>query len=136
VVGVKTHPVYWPGGDAAVTLLVLEDDLLFLSRIREAAGSMPVRAVRSAAALVEACRSAASPLVVANLDSPRLQAPQAIRALRQDPAGAGVEVVAFFSHVHAERAREAIAAGADRVLSRSAFVRELGALLKSGAPAE
>jgi len=115
-----------------MTLVVLEDDLLFLSRIREAAGARPIKVVRGAAALLEACRSSASPLVLADLDSPRLDATGAIRALRQDPAGAGVTVVGFFSHVHAERAGEATAAGADRVLARGAFVRELPSLL--GAP--
>jgi hypothetical protein len=44
--------------------------------------------------------------------------------------------VGFFSHVHAERAQEAIAAGADRVLARGAFVRGLPALLAAGAPDE
>ncbi len=120
---------YTATGDSAMTLVVLEDDLLFLSRIREAAGTRPVQVVRSASALIEACRAAETPLVVADLDSARLRAAEAIRALRQDPAGAQLTVLGFFSHVHAERAQEALAAGASRVLARGAFVRELPELL-------
>jgi DNA-binding NarL/FixJ family response regulator len=117
-----------------MTLVVLEDDLLFLSRIREAAGAQPVRVARSTAALLEACRADPAAMVVADLDSPRLRAVEAIRALRQDPAGAGIRVVGFFSHVHAERAQEAIAAGADQVLPRSAFVRDLPSLVAAPPP--
>lgn len=118
-----------------MTLVVLEDDLLFLSRIRTAAGTRPVKVVRNAGALVEACRHAPDALILADLDSSRLRAAEAIRALRQDPAGASATVVGFFSHVHADRAAEAVAAGADRVLSRSAFVRELPALIRGDSEA-
>jgi CheY-like chemotaxis protein len=81
--------------------------------------------VRNAAALVEACRGASGATVLADLDSPRIGAVEAIRTLRADPAGASIPVIGFFSHVHAARAQDALAAGATRVLARSAFVKEL-----------
>ncbi len=118
-----------------MTLVVLVDDLMFLSRIREAAAGAELTVVRSASALVEACLGADAPLVVADLDSPRLKAEEAIRLLRADPVGHDVPVLGFFSHVHAERAQAALAAGATRVLARSAFVRELPELLKPAPPA-
>jgi hypothetical protein len=43
-------------------------------------------------------------------------------------------VVAFVSHVRPERAEAARAAGAGRVLSRGAFVRELPGLLAAALP--
>lgn len=119
------------------TIVALVDDLMFLSRIREAAArpGVEVKAVRNAGALLDACRAEAA-LVVADLDSPRLHAIDAIRSLRADPAGAALTVIGFFSHVHSERARDATAAGASQVLPRSAFVRELGALVAAAARPE
>ncbi len=118
-------------------IVALVDDLMFLSRIREAAGGTgaEVRAVRTGSALLEACRAAPA-LVVADLDSPRLQAAEAIRALRDDPAGASLTVIGFYSHVHDDRAQAAAAAGASRAMPRSAFVRELPGLIAGGAGPE
>lgn len=107
------------------------DDLMFLSRIREAAAAsgLEVRGVRRVPDLVAACRS--SPLVVfVDLDSQRLPAAEALAALKADPALAAVPVVGFFSHVNVERARQAQTEGCTRVLARSAFVQELGGLLE------
>ncbi|HET7293002.1 MAG TPA: hypothetical protein VFM88_11290 [Vicinamibacteria bacterium] len=120
-----------------MTIVALVDDLMFLSRIREAAAALgaDVKAVRSRETLLDACR-AAPQLVLADLDSPRLGAADAIRALRADPAGVDLMVVGFFSHVHADRAELAQAAGASRVLPRSAFVRELRALVTAALGSE
>jgi CheY-like chemotaxis protein len=113
-------------------VVALIDDLLFLSRVREAAkgSGAEVKAVRSADALLEACRARPEEaLVVADLDTPRLKAVEAVRALRSDAALASIPVVGFLSHVHADLAREAREAGATRVLARSAFVQELPELI-------
>jgi CheY-like chemotaxis protein len=112
-------------------VVALVDDLLFLSRIREVAGAASVRVVsaRNAAALLEACRAEPPTLVLADLDSPRLDGVGAIRGLRADPAGAGLRIVGFFSHVESERGREASAAGASLVLPRGAFARQLPGLI-------
>jgi CheY-like chemotaxis protein len=120
-----------------MTIVALVDDLMFLSRIREAAAGVgaEIKTVRNAPALVAACR-AAHALVLADLDSPRLGAADAIRTLRADPAGTSIQVIGFFSHVQAERAQEAVAAGASRVMARSAFVRELPALIAAATRAE
>lgn len=67
--------------------------------------------------------------MLANLDSARLGAVAAVRALRADPTLAAVVVIGYLSHVAADRAREAREAGLTRVLARSAFVQELPALL-------
>jgi len=113
---------------------VLEDDLMFLSRIREAAktAGAGVVVVRTREALLEACRVEPPGLVLADLDSPRLGAIDAIRALKAEPDLAAIPVVGFFSHVNVESARAATAAGCERVLARGAFVQELPRLL--GAP--
>ena len=113
-------------------VLALVDDLLFLSRIREAARGTgaEVRAVRSAADLLAGAREGGR-LVLVDADSSRLPWTDAVAALRADPALDSLPVVAFLSHVHAERAEAARAAGCTRVLARGAFVQELPRLIAS-----
>jgi CheY-like chemotaxis protein len=106
------------------------DDLMFLSRLATAAqADVEVLAVRTTAELLAACRLEAPRLVVLDLDSPSLGALEGLRALRGEPAAAGLSVVGFFSHVRPERGREGLAAGCSQVLPRSRFVAELPALL-------
>jgi CheY-like chemotaxis protein len=111
-------------------VLALVDDLLFLSRIREAARGTgaEVRTVRGPADLLAAARDGAR-LVLVDADGSRLPWPEAVAALRSDPSLAALPVVAFLSHVHAERAEAARGAGCTRVLARGAFVRELPGLI-------
>jgi len=104
---------------------------MFLSRLRQAgpAGGPEALVVRTPVELVEACRSEPTLLVVLDLDSPRVPALEALRALRAEASTRDVTAVGFFSHVRPERGREALAAGCSRVLPRSLFVKELPALL-------
>lgn len=116
----------------AAPVVALVDDLMFLSRIREAAKGrgVAVQAVRTAADAAAACREGAR-LVIVDLDTPRLPVLEAVAALAADPALAAVRIVGFYSHVETERAREAREAGCRTVLPRSAFVRQLDGLLHS-----
>lgn len=111
-------------------LVALVDDLMFLSRIREAAraAGVDVQNARSAEALVSAAREGAS-LVLVDADAERLPWREAVAALRAVPELAALPVVAFLSHVRIDHAEAARAAGASRVLARSAFVKELPLLV-------
>ncbi len=110
------------------------EDLLFASRIREAAraSGVEVRSVRSPDAVNAAVREGAR-LVLVDADSDRRPWLEAIGAASTQ-GGTAPSVVAFLSHVHADRARAAQARGA-RVLARSAFVQELPRLLAAAAAA-
>ena len=110
------------------------DDLMFLSRIRVAAHALGLHvvAVRAVPDLLEACR-AETGLVLVDLDS-RLPVIEGITAVRADGALRGLPIVGFFSHVHAERGREATTAGCTQSLPRSAFVRQLDGLLRGLRP--
>lgn len=105
-------------------------DLLFTSRIRAAAADAGVQAdfARSWEALQDKVAGAA--LVILDLDTRWLDAAAHVAALKQDPRTAAVPVVAFVSHVRTDAIEAARAGGADRVLARSAFVRELPTLLR------
>lgn len=111
-------------------VLALMEDLMFLSRVREAAQAqgVEVRSVRRLADLLAACRPAPR-IVFIDLDAPRLPVAEALAALRSDPDLAPIPVVGFVSHVHAEKAGAAREAGCARVLARSAFVKELPVLV-------
>jgi CheY-like chemotaxis protein len=112
--------------------VALAADMLFASRIRGAANAagVPVRVVSSAAAALDAVRAGARRLLL-DLDSRAADPIGLIEQLRADSATAGVEVIAFVSHVREDRIAAARAAGATRVLARSAFVRELPRLLSN-----
>jgi CheY-like chemotaxis protein len=110
------------------TLAVLVDDLMFLSRIREAAraSGLDVRPVRAGPELVQAVRGAT--LAVVDLDDPRLGI-QAVATLRGHADTAAIPIVGFFSHVHAARGRDARQAGCTEALPRSAFIERLPEIL-------
>jgi len=112
------------------SLIALVEDLMFLSRVREAARGtgLEVRVARKTADVLEAARAGAALLVV-DLDSRRLPWGEAVTSLRSDPALDSLPVVGFLSHVNAEAAQAARAAGCTRVLARSAFVQELPGIL-------
>ena len=112
-------------------VIAFVDDLMFLSRIRETARArgLEVQAARTVADLLAACRESPR-LVILDLDRTRPPANEALTALRAEPALASVPIVGFFSHVHAERGREARQAGCT-TMPRSVFVQELDALLAS-----
>jgi CheY-like chemotaxis protein len=119
-------------------VVALVDDLMFLSRIREAAKGrgVEVKAVRTAADAVAAARAGAG-LVLMDLDSPRLPWAAAVAALRAEASLVDLPVIGFFSHVEAQRGRDALAAGCTTALPRSAFVQQLDGLLadaSAGAP--
>lgn len=115
------------------------EDLLFLSRIREAARprGLEVLVVRRAADLRQAVTSGGL-LVLVDADSDRVPWAEAVRALREAGTPADLSIVAFLSHVDAARATAAREAGCHRVLARSAFVQELPRLVdaasRSGPP--
>jgi CheY-like chemotaxis protein len=111
-------------------LVALMDDILFLSRIREAArgSGVAVRSVRDKVELLAAAREDTR-LVVVDADSVRVPWPEALAALRAEPSLGEIPIVAFVSHVRPDLALRARESGAARVLARSAFVRELPELV-------
>lgn len=120
------------GAEGSVAVIAVVPDLLFASRIRSAASSAGVSAliIPRAADLASAVRSKGPGLVLVDLDARTGDPIAAIAELKADPETARVRIVAFGSHVDSESLQAARAAGADRVLARSAFVRQLPDLLE------
>jgi CheY-like chemotaxis protein len=109
-------------------------DLLFAARIRSAAeaAGVPLVLVRGGEDVAGRAREARARLVLLDLDARWLDAPAIINGLKGEAATADIPVVAYVSHVREDAIAAAQMAGADRVLARSAFVRLLPELLRSG----
>jgi CheY-like chemotaxis protein len=118
----------------ARTVLAAVEDLLFRSRISEAAQSAGVEAhfPRSPRKLREALEGEPPDLLVLDLNSSRFEPLEVLESLNSDERLKGVRTLGFLSHVQADLALAARGAGCDRVVARSAFVKDLPSLLADG----
>lgn len=113
-------------------IIALAADLLFASRIRavaEAAGRT-VTLVRTADATLDALEAGSIRLVLLDLETRGLDATSLIGRIRSHASAP--RIIAFGRHTSTDALAAAHAAGADRVLARSAFVNELPGLVASG----
>lgn len=112
-------------------LLLLIPDLMFSVKVADAARALgyPTREVAHADALVAAVAEGASAVVLDTQERSDWQS--AVRALKAEPATAGVRVLAFGSHVDVAASRAAVAAGCDRLVTRGKLSRELPDLLRA-----
>lgn len=106
--------------------LLLEDDLIFLSKIRGTAQVLGLRveAVRDVSRLVERARELQPRCVLLNLHHPGLDVADLVHRLGE-ACPRRPRLVAYGSHVEAALLRGAREAGCDIVLPRSAFVEQL-----------
>ena len=118
-------------------ILVVVDDLIFLSKIQQTAKLLGVDVEPVDPGRLEA-RAAQSPVraVILDLNHRSGSALAVLRALKSNRATGGIPVIAFLSHVQTDLASAARAAGSDVLLARSAFTRELPQLLAKYASAE
>jgi CheY-like chemotaxis protein len=116
-------------------VLAVVPDLFFAAKIEAVAKAAGVPLAFAPAAGAHArCAADAPRLLLLDLHAgPAVF--ELVRALKADPATRGVPVVGFHSHVDMDTRREALAAGVDRVLPRSAFVTRLPGLLAGTEPA-
>jgi DNA-binding NarL/FixJ family response regulator len=105
---------------------MLCDDLIFFSRVAATAraAGLVVRQARSPAAVLELARQEPPGGVILDLHADGLDLPALLAGLRE-VCPAMPRTVAFGSHVEADTLRAARAAGCDRVLPRSRFVKEV-----------
>jgi CheY-like chemotaxis protein len=114
-------------------ILAVVDDLMFTSRIKNAAGQLGVSLVfaRSSGSALEQMRQSAPSLVIFDLDGARTDPLGTVEAMKRDPALASIPIVGFVSHVKADLIDAARQAGVDDVMARSAFTARLGEILTS-----
>jgi len=118
------------GVPVAGLVLAWAADLMAGARIRGAAqgAGVSVRLVRSAEELLGAAATESPRLIVVDLEA-RGDPAGAIARLKADGATAAIPVLAYAPHVREEVMIAARSAGAERVLPRGAFVRDLARIL-------
>jgi CheY-like chemotaxis protein len=114
------------------TILVVIDDLFFLSKVQTALGhlGLAARIVTDAAGLQTSLHDTAPALAVVDLTLQRGDAVSLIRALRATPQGRTVPILAFGAHVAVAMRQQALQAGADQVVAKSEFSRHLPDLIR------
>lgn len=113
-------------------LLASVDDLFFVAKIQDAArrAGMAAEFVKTPAELIEKALAEPPALVIVDLNT-RSHAPvELITKLKAEPELKRTSVIAFIAHVDGELKMQAIEAGADMVLARSAFSLNLPQILK------
>ncbi len=107
------------------------EDLLFRSKISETATQLGVEALfpRSPKKLLTEARTSPPDLLVLDLNSARFEPLTLLQQLKSDEALKHVPVVGFLSHVQKDLAVAARERGCDRVMARSAFVKDLPEIL-------
>jgi CheY-like chemotaxis protein len=112
-------------------ILILVEDLLFLSKIEQTARQVGValEAVGPQAAAERAAQGVVSGVIV-DLNHRSGSALGVAQALKINPSTRQLTVVGFLSHIQTDLARSAREAGCDLVLPRSAFSQRLPRLLE------
>ncbi|MGQ0562318.1 MAG: hypothetical protein ACT443_10630 [Gemmatimonadota bacterium] len=105
-------------------VVALAADLIFASRIRAAAAHVVL--AQDVTDLLAKVGELKPRLVVLDLDRRGLAVHDVVKQLK----AAGVEVLCYVSHVREDLIGEARAAGADRVLARGSFAKQIGELLR------
>lgn len=116
-----------PDNETMPDVVALAADMIFASRMRGAAQAVgaPLELARSADALLERARANPPRRILLDLDNRSGDLAQLILTLKSDPRTAAIEVVAYVSHVREDAIAAARDAGADRVLARGAFARQM-----------
>jgi len=111
------------------------EDIFFSAMIESAArnAGIAVTTAVDSSQLNDLLDSTIPRLIILDLNSKACAPLEAVPRIKADPRLAGVPVIGFLSHVQIDLEKAAMAAGCDRVLPRSAFVRTLPKILTLGA---
>lgn len=109
-------------------IVALSADMIFAARIRSAAESAGANAylAKNVDDFLIRVRSGKPRLAVLDLDRRGVD----VRAVVEEVKSAGVELLCYVSHVREDLITLARTAGADRVMARGAFAKQLVELLR------
>ena len=109
-------------------VVALPADLIFAARMRGAAASaVNVILARDAADFLTKIRELQPRLAVLDLDRRGLDVEQVVRAVKTTSS---TPLLAYVSHVREDLIAVAQQAGADRVMARGAFAKQMGEILR------
>jgi DNA-binding NarL/FixJ family response regulator len=108
-------------------IIALSADLIFGARIRAAADAQNVSVMlaRNVEDFLTKLREHKPRLAILDLDRRGLNVAETVRAVKQE----NVQLLCYVSHVQESAIAEAKAAGADRVMARGAFAKNLEEIL-------
>jgi CheY-like chemotaxis protein len=115
------------------SVIAVVDDMFFASKIRataEASG-VEISFARNKEAVIEKVRETKPALVVIDLHNQKVDPVDLAADLKADEQTSEIPLVGFFSHVHTDLQKNALAAGFDHVLPRSVFSRDLPQILSA-----
>ena len=117
-------------------VFAIVDDMFFASKIRATAEAVGVEISfpRSVEKLVEKARETKPGLVLVDLHNTKVDPVALAAELKANDDLREVKLLGFFSHVHTDLQKNAIAAGYDQVIPRSVFARDLGQILLTAQP--
>jgi CheY-like chemotaxis protein len=125
------------GPEGSLVIAAVED-IFFSAMIESSArnAGVEVKIAVDSSRLNELLNSTLPRLIILDLNGKACAPLEAVTFIKAEPRLAGVPVIGFFSHVQVELETAARAAGCDRVLPRSAFVRSLPQILTSAVKSE
>ena len=105
--------------------------MFFASKIRATAEAVGVEIgfPRSVEKLIEKASEVKPRLIIVDLHNTKIDPVALATQLKSDEDLRDVKLLGFFSHVHTDLQRNAMAAGFDRVIPRSVFARDLAEIL-------
>jgi len=109
-------------------IVALTADLIFGSRVRAAAEAENVRVIlaRDVQDFLTKIRAEQPRLAILDLDRRGINVTDVVQSVKRE----NVELLAYVSHVREDAIRQARDAGADRVIARGAFAKQLNEILK------
>lgn len=113
-------------------VLALISDLFFAAKVEETARHLeiPLSVVGSASQLLEEVKQNRPALILIDLNADPAQSVSAITAIKHAAHPNPVRILAFLSHVQEDLAEAARRAGADAVVPRSYFSKNLPQILQ------
>ena len=110
------------------TIVALAADLIFGARIRAAAEAshVSISLAKDVADFLTRVRAEKPRLAILDLDRRSIDIADTVRAVKQE----NVELLCYASHVREDAIAEARNAGADRVMARGAFAKQLTEILR------
>ena len=112
-------------------IVVVVEDLIFLSKIQQTAGEVgvPIESVSPEKLGERVTRDMVSGVII-DLNHRSGAAVETVRAMKANPSTQHIPVAGFLFHVQADLAAAAREAGCDTVMARSAFTQQLPLLLQ------
>lgn len=114
-------------------VVAVVDDIFFASKIKEAAKSTGVKLdfIKNVDGFTEDIKIDPPSLIIFDLNSRKLKPLELIQELKSCQELKNISTLGYLPHVEQEIKKEAINSGADIVMPRSRFVRELVSILEN-----